>query len=113
MEEYGLKFEKVEDVEIKGKKYTKVTSEFLRPDNKKLYFYYDWQEETFTDHCQAYYTAFCAHADLDVVDWVAARYHCQRGELGSFNELQSDDPVVIIQAMLAVYAWCEMKEWLK
>ena len=110
MQLYGLELEKVEDVEIKGKKYTKLTSGFLRPDNKKLYFYYDWQEETFTDHCQAYYNAFCAHVDLAVVDWVAARYHCQQWEV---CELRSDDPVALIQAMIAVYAWCEMKEELQ
>lgn len=115
MEKYGLELEKVEDVEIKGKKYTKLTSGFLRPDNKKLYFYYDWQEETFTDRGQTYSNALGAHADLASLaafDWVAARYHCQRGD-SIFNELQSDDPVVIIQEMLAMYAWCEMKEWLK
>lgn len=113
MEQYGLKFEKLEDVEIKGKKYTKLTSGFLRPDNKKLCFYYDWKNETFTDFCQACSNALGAHVNLTVVDWVAARYHCQRGHLTSFNELRSDDPVALIQAMLAVYAWCEMKEWLK
>lgn len=107
---YGLKFEKVEDVEIKGKQYTKVTSEFLRPDNQKLYFYYDWQEKTYRDCRQAYSNALGAHVDLAVVDWVAARYHCRRDEI---NELQSDDPVALIQAILAVFAWCEMKEWLK
>lgn len=113
MQKYGLEFEKVEDVEIKGKKYTKVTSGFLRPDNKKLYFYYDWQEETFTDRWMAYTAALGKPVGLAVFDWVAARYHCQRGKLGNFNELQSDDPVALIQAMLAVYAWCEMQEWLK
>nr|DAG70731.1 MAG TPA: hypothetical protein [Caudoviricetes sp.] len=110
MEKYGLAFEKVEDVEIKGKNYTKLIPGFLRPDNTKLYFYYDWQEETYTDRGQAYSNAFFAQRDLAVVDWVVARYHCQRGNL---RELRSNDPVVLIQAMLAVYAWCEMKEWLK
>lgn len=110
MEKYGFALEKVEDVEIKGKNYTKLTSGFLRPDNKKLYFYYDWQEETYTDRRQAYFHVFNSNAGFDVVDWVAARYHCRRDEI---NELQSDDPFALIQAMLAVYAWCEMKEWLK
>lgn len=106
----GLKLEIGETTEINGKKYTKVTSNFLRPDNQKLYFYYDRQNETFTDRCQTYLQVINAHAGFAVVDWVAARYHCRRDEI---NELQSGDPVVIIQAMLAVYAWCEMKEWLK
>ena len=110
MQKYGLKLEKVEDVEIEGKKYAKLTSSFLRPDNEKLYFYYDWQEETFTDRCQAHFHVINAHASFAVVDWVATRYHCQRWET---RELRSDDPVALIQAMLAVYAWCEMKEWLK
>lgn len=113
MQQYGLKFEKVEDVEIKGKKYTKLASGFLRPDNKKLCFYYDWQEETFTDRWMTYTAALGKPVGITVFDWVAARYHCRRGKLGNFNELQSDDPVALIQAMLAVYAWCEMKEWLK
>ena len=113
MQKYGLEFEKVEDVEIKGKKYTKLTSGFLRPDNKKLYFYYDWQEETYKDRWLAYPTALGTPVGLAVFDWVAARYHCQRGKLGNFNELQSDDPVALIQAMLDVYTWCEIKEWLK
>lgn len=113
MEKYGFALEKVEDVEIKGKKYTKLTTGFLRPDNKKLYFYYDWQEETYTDRWMAYTNALGKPVGLPVFDWVAARYHCQRGELSNFNELQSDDPFALIQAMLAVYAWCEMKEWLK
>lgn len=113
MKKYGLALEKVEDVEIKGKKYTKLTSGFLRPDNKKLYFYYDWQEETFVDRWIAYTNAIGKPVDLAVFDWVAARYHCQRGKLSNFNELQSDDPVALIQAMLAVYAWYEMKEWLE
>lgn len=113
MQQYGLKLEKVEDVEIKGKKYMKLTSAFLRPDNKKLYFYYDWQEKMFMDRWVAYTTALGKPVGRAVFDWVAARYHCQRGEASSFNELQSDDPVALIQAMLAVYAWYEMKEWLK
>lgn len=37
----GLKLETGETIEINGKKYTKVTSNFLRTDNQKLYFYYD------------------------------------------------------------------------
>lgn len=110
MEKYGFALEKVEDVEIEGKKYTKLTSDFLRPDNKKLYFYYDRQKETFTDRCQAYFHVINTQAAFEVVEWVAARYHCQRGKL---RELRSNDPVALIQAMLAVYAWCEMKEWLK
>lgn len=113
MEKYGFALEKVEDVEIEGKKYTKLTSGFLRPDNKKLYFYYDWQEETYTDRWLAYTHALSKPVGIDVFDWVAARYHCQRGKLGNFNELQSDDPFALMQAMLAVYAWCEMKEWLE
>ena len=98
-------------IEIEGKKYTMATSDFLRPDNNKLYFYYDWQEKTFTDRGQAHFNVINAHADFAVVDWVAARYHCK--QRGRFCELLSDDPVALIQAMLAVYAWCEMKEWLK
>ena len=110
MKKYGLALEKVEDVEINGKKYTKVTSGFLRPDNKKLCFYYDRQNETFTDRCQTYLQVINAHAGFAVVDWVAARYHCQRWEV---CELRSDDPVALIQAMLAACALCEMKEWLE
>lgn len=106
----GLKLEIGETTEINGKKYTKVTSNFLRPDNQKLYFYYDRQNETFTDRCQTYLQVINAHAGFAVVDWVAARYHCQRREV---CELRSDDPFALIQAMLAVYAWCEMKEWLE
>ncbi len=106
----GLKLETGETTEIDGKKYMKVTSDFLRPDNKKLYFYYDNQKEMYTDRCQMYFHVINAHAAFEVVDWVAARYHCQRGKL---RELRNDDPVALIQAMLAVYAWCEMKEWLK
>ena len=115
MDKYGFALEKVEDIEIKGKKYTKLTSGFLRPDNQKFYFYYDWQEETYTDRGQAYSNAFFTQMNLAVVvvDWVVARYHCQRGKLSNSNELQSDDPFALIQAMLAVYAWCEMKEWLE
>jgi hypothetical protein len=106
----GLKLETGETTEIDGKEYTKVTSDFLRPDNKKLYFYYDNQNEMFTDRCQVYFHVIGARAAFEVVEWVAARYHCQRGKL---RELRSSDPVALIQAMLAVYAWCEMKEWLK
>ncbi len=106
----GLKLEIGETIEINGKKYMKVTSNFLRPDNQKLYFYYDQKNETFTDYCQAYFHVFKADAGFPTVEWVAARYHCQGVE---HHELRSDDPVALIQAMLAVYAWCEMKEWLK
>lgn len=106
----GLKLETGKNIEINGKKYTKVTSNFLRPDNQKLYLYYDRQNEKFTDRCLTYLQVINAHAGFAVVDWVAARYHCQRLEV---CELRSDDPFALIQAMLAVYAWCEMKEWLK
>lgn len=106
----GLKLEIGETIEIDGKKYTKVTSDFLRPDNKKLYFYYDRQNETFTDYCQAYFHVLKVDAGFPAFEWVAARYHCQGVE---HHELRSDDPVVLIQAMLAVYAWCEIKEWLE
>lgn len=105
-----LKLATGETTEINGKTYTKVTSDFLSPDNKKLYFYYDHKNETFTDRCQAHFNVLGAHVDPAVIDWVVARYHCQCGNL---RELRSDDPVVLIQTMLAVYAWCEMKEWLK
>lgn len=110
MQLYGMKLEAGETIEINGKKYTKLTSNFLRPDNQKLYFYYDQQNETFTDRCLTCLQVTNAHAGFAVIDWVAARYHCQRREV---CELRSDDPFALIQAMLAVYAWCEMKEWLK
>ena len=106
----GLKVEIGETIEINGTKYTKVIPNFLRPDNQKLYFYYDRQNKTFTDRCQTSLQVINAHAGFAVVDWVAARYHCQRLEV---CELRSDDPFALIQAMLAVYAWCEMKEWLE
>lgn len=105
-----LKLETGETTEINGETYTKVTSNFLNPDNKKLYFYYDHKNEMFTDRRQAHFNVLSAHVDPAVIDWVVARYYCQRGNL---RELQSDDPGVLIQAMLAVYSWCEMKEWLK
>ena len=106
----GLKVEIGETIEINGKKYTKVTSNFLRPDNQKLYFYYDRQNEMFTDRCLTCLQVANRYAAFAVVDWVAACYHCQRWRA---CELRSDDPVALIQAMLAVYSWCEMKEWLE
>lgn len=76
MQLYGMKLEAGETIEINGKKYTKLTSNFLRPDNQKLYFYYDQQNETFTDYCQAYFHVFKADAGFPAFEWVAARYHC-------------------------------------
>lgn len=110
MQLYGMKLEAGETIEINGKNYTKLTSNFLRPDNQKFYFYYDHQNKTFTDRYLTCLQVTNAHAGFAVIDWVAARYHCQRLEV---CELRSDDPVALIQAMLAVYAWCEMKEWLE
>lgn len=105
-----MNFPKATLTGMNGKQFTEYLTPFKDDVGDDVTFVYDTDIKAYTDDAYCMYELTNAGIDDDyqrrIMQKVADEYGCEFNN----DELLSNDPTVLLQAILAVYAWLKLKE---